>query len=209
MSRRAVLGPAAGHCRRPLPPSPAPPPLPPSAQRPAFCNKSCNCPRRLLLTQALPAEALSAPAAPAPSSPERRGVEVSRPSQRRSVELVASLSEATSAADLSAAICGLSCQPVLPQYPTSVKVLLRELRERTDDLRRTRYELEATQKLLYSSEAQVEDIREAKWQELGAVTVSCLGLTLGLRSYLGAALSKVHCSSVLCASLCHRCLAGG
>jgi hypothetical protein len=79
-----------------------------------------------------------------------------------------------------------------------VKILLGELRQKTDELRRMRFELEATQRMLYDSQATMEDVQAAKWRELSTAAVGCVGLAAGLRTYFKTSLSKVIVSAVVC-----------
>lgn len=135
---------------------------------------------------ALPSEALAKvpEAAPGP----RRSEEVARSSQHFPVEL----GEVADSSDAGIAICNPACATTPPVHSTSVKILLGELRQKTDELRRMRFELEATQRMLYDSQATMEDVQAAKWRELSTAAVGCVGLAAGLRTYFKTSLSKIN-----------------
>lgn len=184
---RADANPHRGHKLarlRPLPPH--------TTLRPPFPHKLTG--RHHLCSggplQALPAsEALAQPLPAAPAA--RRPNELAQPASARHRAVVLAEVADAAAADLSA-LCDQLCAPkALGEYPTSVKVLLRELRDKTDELRRMRFELAATQKLLYASQETVENVQAAKWKELGMVATSCMGLAASLHTYLGASVGQV------------------
>lgn len=99
----------------------------------------------------------------------------------------------------------------LQAYPTSVRQLLRELRTQTDALQRAQWELEATQRLLYTSQEQLlqkqrqmEEMRQAQPSLFTAVAASgavAAGALGGLRAYLSSGMRKVGAHAV--ASLEH------
>lgn len=89
----------------------------------------------------------------------------------------------------------------LPAYPTSVRQLLRELRTQTDALQRAQWELEATQRLLYTSQEQLlqkqqqmEEMRKAQPSLFTAIAASgaaAAGVLGGVRAYLDSGMRKV------------------
>ncbi|KAL4459077.1 hypothetical protein ABPG75_013942 [Micractinium tetrahymenae] len=156
--------------------------------------KTCRPGRRLVARSALRQE---------PAEPE--GADGQKPAAWKGALLGAALAPLV-AANPGHALEAAALEPLppadLPAYPASVRQLLRELRTQTDALQRAQWELEATQRLLYTSQEQllqkqrqVEEMRQAQPSLFTAIAASgaaAAGALGGLRAYLDAGMRKIE-----------------